>query len=297
MKQRLFFAIAAGALLFVAGPVVQGQERTAPPPPPDRESSVIPAPRGPSRGQAPTRRQTPAREQTPARSQEPAGTPASPPARQAPAAQPAQGTQQAQAQAPAAGIPNKGFFWGGMIGAGATLPEAKYAEDKAHTEFAFGGSLFLGYDFGLFTGQAELLLANEAGRLDMLYIPSDGSPSQYIYDNKYSGMLFQIPLVAKMDLHLWRFVLQPMAGLYLNFGVGDLDVENGYGSSYSREWKNPLLGWLAGGALGFRLGRGFLFWDVRYMSNFAYTKVEGEELVHRSVVLSSLGYQHYFKQK
>jgi hypothetical protein len=288
MKQKLFFTIALGFLLLVTGFNVQGQQQTAPLPPPDRESSVVPAPDMPARERAPVRRQAPPPAQTPPQRQEPAGTPAAqqtPAARQAPARQ----TPAAQ-QTPAAGIPDKGLFWGGMIGMGATLPEAYYANDTAYGDFAFGVDLFVGYDFGLFTGQVEFLFANESGNIDIWYTYG------YRY-YKYSGTLFQIPLIAKMDLHLGRFVLQPLVGLYLNFGLGDLDVEDNYGNSFSAEWKNPLLGWVAGGTLGFRLGRGFLFWDLRYMSNLGATEEEGNKLASRRAVLSSLGYQYYFKQK
>jgi hypothetical protein len=286
MKQKLFFTIALGVLLLVTGFNVHGQQQTAPLPPPDRESSVVPAPDMPARERAPVRRQTPPPAQTPPQRQEPAGTPAT---RQAPVRQ-APPQQAPAAQQTAAGIPDKGLFWGGMIGLGATSPKAVYANDTATGDFAFGVDFFVGYDFGLFTGQAEFLFANEAGNLDMWY----GNGYRYY---KYSGTLFQIPLIAKMDLHLGRFVLQPLAGLYLNFGLGDLDVEDNYGNSSSAEWKNPLLGWVMGGTLGFRLGRGFLFLDLRYMSNFGDTEADGIKLASRRAFLSSLGYQYYFKQK
>jgi hypothetical protein len=282
MKQKLFFAITLGALLFAAGFNVQAQEQTAPLPPPDRESSIIPNPGG----QTPARRQTPAR--APARNQEPARqTPArQAPAQQAPATQQTPAAQEEQAAA-AAGIPNKGLYWGGMIGGGSIFPTTFYSDDTAFPEAAFGVDLFVGYDFGLFTGQVELLFANEAGSIRERD-PYSEYPITYTY--KYSGMVLQIPVIAKMDIHLWRFVLQPLAGIYLNFGLGDLDVDG-----YQYEWENPLLGWVAGADLGFRLGRGFLFLDLRYSGNLGFTKVEGEEKAQRSAFLSSVGYTFYFK--
>jgi hypothetical protein len=288
MKQKLFFAITLGALFFITGFNVQAQEQTAPLPPPDRESSIIPNPGDPPRGQAPARRPIlPARTQTPARSQEPAARQT--PAQQAPAQQtPAQQPAAAQEAAPAVTIPDKGLYWGGMVGAGATFPEAYWNDETAHGDLAFGGDFFVGYDFGLFTGQVELLFANETGSIDQW--ESSYDDFSYRTNRKYSGMLLQIPVIAKMDFHLWRFVLQPLAGLYLNFGLGDLDVDG-----YKNEWENPLLGWVVGGTVGFRLGRGFIFWDMRYSSNLGFTKVSGDERARRSAFLSSLGYQYYFK--
>jgi hypothetical protein len=185
----------------------------------------------------------------------------------------------------------------------------------------FGAGLFAGYDFGLFTGQLGFLFASDAANIER-----DGSEwvpdyfNDYGYKvsahtatnnahSQYEGTLLQIPLIAKVDLHLGRFVFQPLAGLYLNFGLGTVDYEYSYDrDSYygglghysqrsgSTEWKNPLLGWVAGGTLGFQLGPGFVFFEARYMANFGFTEVPIHgDFYRRSATLFGGGYQYYFR--
>jgi hypothetical protein len=284
MKRNLFFAIVLGALLAVPGFKVQAQLQTAPLPPPDRESTIISPP-----GQAPARRQTPARGlfrqnpaqgQTPARTQTPsrgqATTARQTPAGQVPAPQiptaqqtPAATGAGATAATPATGIPNKGLFLSGLFGAGSLSNDTYYGTTEV-VDTALGGGLSVGYDFGLFTGQVEFLFAND-------------------YIDGLTGMLLKVPLIAKMDFHLGRFVLQPQVGFYLNFGLGDLHDINDYDYTIDRaNLDTPLLGGVIGGTLGLRMGRGYLFGDLRYMGDFG-------DLYTRSVVLVSLGYQYYFK--
>jgi hypothetical protein len=304
MKQKLFFAIALGVLLFVPGLNVQAQLYTAPPEPPDRESSIIPAPEEPSREQAPVRRQTPARTQAPTRAQTPARTQT--PARsqepvEAPAAQqtPAQedpATQQTPAaqQTPAVGIPGKGRFWGGMFDLGSTLPKDGYDGESLYGDFAFAAGLSMGYDFGFFIGQVELLLASESV-YNVTERPYYSSEFQSGGSESYTGTLFQIPLVVKMDIHLGRSgIFQPQAGLYLNFGIGDAAV---YEYDIAVGWDNPLLGGLIGFTLGGKIGRGLLYLDLRYMTNFGDTIPEGAYGYHRAAILAGAGFQYYFKQK
>jgi hypothetical protein len=187
-----------------------------------------------------------------------------------------------------------------MIGAGATLPEAE--GNSVTGDLTFGGGLFVGYDLGLFTGQVEFLFANDAAyNIKKEYMEfQSGSSNLWVKRSttlSYTGMLFQIPLIVKMDLHLGRLVLQPLGGIYLNFGLGDAKEDSYSSGEKNVGWENPLLGWVAGGTLGLHLGRGFLFWDLRYMSNFGDTVPKDTKGYSRSAILSSLGYQYYFKQR
>jgi hypothetical protein len=320
MKQKPFFKIILGVLLLFTGLNVWGQEKTAPIPPPDRDASIIPSPLEPpeeessGRGQQRTRTQTPgsgqaAGGQQQARTQTPAAQPRAP----AQPSAPAQSRAPAQPQTPAAGggqqrapaqeraqkppavnlMPDKGLFWGGMIALGKLNPKIDNGDfGEAYGAMAIAGGLFMGYDFGLFTGQVEFLFANDGGEVRI---------GNYNYGSNYahydlSGTVFQIPLVVKMDLHLRRLLLQPLGGFYLNFGLGDLKDKNGYYQD-TFATANPLFGWTLGGTLGFRLRRSFIFWEFRYMSNFGYTELEGEDWFRRAAVLSNFGFQYYFKSK
>jgi hypothetical protein len=183
-----------------------------------------------------------------------------------------------------------------MIGLGFLSPstegiswESSYNYVDTDGAMAFDGGLFMGYDFGLFTAQVEFLFANDGGNMERW--------TRYVYEQyDFSGTLLQIPLIVKMDLHLRRFVLQPLGGFYLNFGLGDVDYTIS-DKSGTIDGANPLFGWVAGGTVGFRLRRGFIFWEFRYMRNLGYTEIGGEQWFRRSAFLSNFGYQHYFKSR
>jgi hypothetical protein len=180
-----------------------------------------------------------------------------------------------------------------MIGYGGLSPEGD--EDSISGGGSVSGGLLAGYDFGLFTGQVEFLLAGDSveglrtGSGYHYNQVSGGWDPNWSYSS-YSGTLIQIPLVVKLDLHLWRFVLQPQAGIYLNFGLGDAKRDK----DYSAGWENPLLGGLVGGTLGIQIGKGFLFGDLRLTTNFANTTPENTKGYTRKSNLFSLGYQRYF---
>jgi hypothetical protein len=224
---------------------------------------------------------------------------------QTPAKTPAAQQSSDAEQTPALGLPAKGFFLGGLIGGGILNPDIGKIYDTydyvwVHDKGAFDAGLFAGYDFGLFTGQLEFLFTTDRAEMDVrneVWISSGGGGGYFntVYDGDfdYRGKLLQIPLIAKVDLHLGRFVLQPLAGLYLNFGLGM--AESHRGNNYNVGWDNPLLGWVAGGTIGFHLGPGFLFTEVRRMANFGNTKVGGAEAYRRSATLFNFGYQYYFK--
>jgi hypothetical protein len=186
-----------------------------------------------------------------------------------------------------------------MVGGGYTTPTNDKEGPGIYGGGIFDGGLFTGYDFGLFTGQVEFRLAgddayNIKSGSGYSYSPGSGqwvSNTDYI---GYKGMLFQIPLVVKMDLHLWRLVLQPLAGIYLNVGLGQAERHS---SNDTADWDNPLLGGILGGTLGLRIGRGFLFTEARFTSNFGKTVPKGTEGYTRSATTFTLGYQYYFRQR
>jgi hypothetical protein len=226
----------------------------------------------------------------------------------------------------AADLPDRGFFVGGLIGGGPlssrTNGIARYSTYDYVRDWvswgeggAFGAGLFAGYDFGLFTGQLEFLFTTDRAKIDVRYEVWDpyggysGNGGFYTVKESSgnSGTILQIPLIAKVDLHLWRFVFQPLAGLYLNFGLGKgeedfehSDYHNNSSNDYkvrdrAADWDNPLLGWVAGGTVGFHLGPGFVFFEARYMANFGATKMHGQEAYRRSATVFGGGYQYYFK--
>jgi hypothetical protein len=112
----------------------------------------------------------------------------------------------------------------------------------------------------------------------------------------------QIPVMLKLDLHGNRIMFQPQVGFYLNFGLGDMTYNYdawtyGWPGVYgegSTDYSSPLFGFMAGGAFGVRIGRGYLFLDVRYAGDLGNTEAMGIE-VKRHSVMTGLGYQYYFR--
>ncbi|MDR2617499.1 MAG: hypothetical protein LBC62_01395, partial [Treponema sp.] len=158
----------------------------------------------------------------------------------------------------------------------------------------------------LLAAQTEVLFTTENLKVEgtkPIYSPyyPFNQISSYTYKEKYSGKNIQVPLMLKLDFHLGRFMLQPEAGIYLNITLGDLDYEyqSSYNGSYKdqKEYRNPLFGMMFGGALGFRIGRGYIFADTRYAVNFGKTEIEGEKVWKKSNLMVNFGYQHYFKSK
>jgi hypothetical protein len=102
----------------------------------------------------------------------------------------------------------------------------------------------------------------------------------------------QIPVMLKLDWHFGRIMLQPQAGVYLNFGLGDVTDEDGENGA---EYESPLLGLVFGGAAGFRIGKGYLFLDIRYAMDMGDTKIDKGPKWNRSATMFNVGYQRYFE--
>jgi hypothetical protein len=191
------------------------------------------------------------------------------------------------------------MFWGGMIGGSGYFYSYDYDGSdnyELYGEGGFNAGLLWGYDFGLLALQGELLLTGESAKSYFYYSYPYSSYTQ----TEYSAMGLRIPLMVKLDLHWWRLMFQPQAGLYLNFGLGDMDYETYDGGSVvasgSVGYDSPLFGVMFGGALGVRIGRGYLFLDLRYARDLGETGVEGFKFT-RSAVMGNFGYQYYFKSK
>jgi hypothetical protein len=300
MKRSVIFTAAVCCALLLTGFTAAAQE-TAPLPPPEQGTSAIPAPdvgapkapaaaRGPGE-QAPAQSGRAAQRQAPAAGRA-AGSGAQAGSQERAAAQAAAQPAAAQQDAAAAsGIPSRGLFWGAMLG-GSMYQYSPYNFSLYETykgKAGFNAGFLVGYDYGLLAVQAEVLFTG-----DNLKIEWDSG--YYTADIHLSGKTIQIPLMLKLDFHLGRIMFQPQWGFYLNMTLGDLESpDNEYG--YPMEYKHPLLGMMFGGALGFRIGRGYIFTDARYAFNLGYTEVEGQKTARRSALVMNMGYQYYFKSR
>jgi hypothetical protein len=198
------------------------------------------------------------------------------------------------------------MFWGAMIGGGYNYYAFKndgYGSDADGGSFNLG--FLFGYDFGLLALQGELLINTGGGSYEYEY---DYGFWYYWEQNNFNMTTLQIPVLLKLDLHWRRIMFQPQAGLYLNFGLGDLEYDREYydGSTYpydfsnsdSTEYSSPLFGLMFGGAFGVRIGRGYLFLDLRYAVDLGEIKIDVDgSKWNRDAVMLNLGYQYYFRSK
>jgi hypothetical protein len=143
----------------------------------------------------------------------------------------------------------------------------------------FNAAFLWGMDYGLWALELDLLFTGDHLKV---YVQN--------YDYKLTGTLIQIPVLFKLDFHLGRILLQPLAGVNLNFALGKIKSDFGEAS-----YEPPLLGFTFGGVAGFRLGKGHILADLRYTSNLGDTKVNGgTETFERSAFMVFFGFQHYF---
>jgi hypothetical protein len=155
---------------------------------------------------------------------------------------------------------------------------------------AFDGALFFGMDFGLLIGQAEVLFTGDNAAITY--------PYPYPGEVDVTGISLMIPFILKVDFHLGPLVLQPLAGLYLNFGLGNLK-ESGMGADREDPYANPPLGLIFGGSLGTPLGRGIVFLDGRCAIDLGRTAAGNNPITiwKRSAFMINLGYQFFIGRR
>ncbi|MDR0598435.1 MAG: PorT family protein [Treponema sp.] len=105
-------------------------------------------------------------------------------------------------------------------------------------------------------------------------------------DHMYKSVYLDFPLLVKAVIKPGRtFLVEPYGGAYLNLNLGlsgnDMLISIG--------------GWLAGAGIGFKVGAGVLFFDLRYAMDFLDTTVTGDygALVEfrRHIATISAGYK------
>jgi hypothetical protein len=103
-------------------------------------------------------------------------------------------------------------------------------------------------------------------------------------DHVYRAVYLDFPLLLKAVIKPGRtFLVEPYGGAYLNL---NFDVKKD-------RMHLPVGGWLAGVDIGFKVGSGVLFFDLRYTNDFLDATVSGEELVEmrRHTATVSAGYK------
>jgi hypothetical protein len=330
MKSKSLSAGALGVLLFFAGQGLPVPAETLPEP--DRESSIISGPdRENSTLSAPDQKTS----TLPAPDRETSTIPGPEPVRSSAAAQPSQRTARTgrqQEAAPAAepktrqeaaagtsgqqeaaaggqaapreaaaaqnkpspapsrwNLADQGLFLGAM--AGMRFPsfdtdDTDWDNTDIEGDPTFSGGLFMGMDFGRVIVQAEVAFNEDKGTIEN--IPG--------FD-KGNGKSLMIPLIVKGDFHLGPVVLQPLAGVYFNVTLGDLELEGSMGGK--EPYAYPPIGMLFGGDVGIGFGRNLIFLDFRYAMDLGKTAVGNDPKTawRRSAIMFNVGYQFFIWRK
>jgi hypothetical protein len=323
MKLKSFFAGALGLLVLFAGQGAAGQEGALAPP--DRESSILPPPdespfgagasgregaqRGRREGQAAPKQAGGGlfgnrQEQG---TKAPADAGGREESKRAGEARREQGTgSQAAAGDTSAreALPRTGLYMGAM--AGTVFPiyhtDDEWDDNNIGSHISgkptFGGGLSVGWDFGFVAAETGALISSDRAKTTV-------NKPYYGDDVDLMGISLLVPLIIKLDFHLGPVVLQPLAGGYVNFALGDLKWHGYDPGDTKAAYANPLFGLMFGGALGFKLGRGSLFVDSRYVMDLGSTAMGSHEITNntamrawkRSGVMLNLGYQFYLGGK
>jgi hypothetical protein len=115
--------------------------------------------------------------------------------------------------------------------------------------------------------------------------------------DSYTSMSLLFPLLAKAPLNFGSFTLSLYAGAYYTLALGDAEKESGApGETESAAVKMDLpLGFTVGTELGFALGPGELFTDLRYGRDLGATALgEGGPQYIRDRINVSIGYKFGF---
>ncbi|MDR1618968.1 MAG: PorT family protein [Treponema sp.] len=163
---------------------------------------------------------------------------------------------------------------------------------------SFGPSFSAGFQASVeivpfFSVQAEAVFTWDKGsRWEYEFIPSDDDIISY--QKRFSGYSLQIPLLAKLNFYPGKFRVSPFLGAYVVVPLGKMKV-TGRAAEDSYTYSYPVpLGLLGGLSVGFPLGPGMLFADIRYTADLSGPELRdsGEMKTYiRNAAALSLGYE------
>ncbi|MDR1353053.1 MAG: outer membrane beta-barrel protein [Treponema sp.] len=198
---------------------------------------------------------------------------------------------------------NRWLFLG--VRAGPSLRIYTPSDDTAFTGGdTYSASLEAGIQASLqivsfFSIQAEAVFTwDNASKWQYSYINSDLDR----YTRTFTGFSLQFPLMAKLNFYPGKFRVSPFFGGYFILPLGKIktdspqdDEESSFSYSFS-----PPLGLLGGISVGFPLGPGMIFADIRYSADLAEPELKdsgGIDTYRRHGAALSFGYEFGFFKK
>jgi hypothetical protein len=200
----------------------------------------------------------------------------------------------------------QGLLLGGRLGAGFGMHKngemmddmVDYLESSGFSVDEKSGIAFVlsGYGAYYFTGnfgvQAELNFMLKQSK------EWTGSYSGVSGGFKVTYSALDIPILLKYDFMNDPLILGLLAGPYLSFALGDVEVEGtgaaSGGGSASSSADGPLAGLTFGLYGGMALGPGRFIGDARFLMDFSPLTVEEAEVIQRYAINVTVGYEFSF---
>jgi hypothetical protein len=156
-------------------------------------------------------------------------------------------------------------------------------------ENTFEGAFHISYHPWRYLGfQSDLVFALD----NVTFQNYDPRSNLYLEKDTYRSMSLMIPLMVKGIFRVHRFVISPLAGVYLL--VPFSMKANNERTAFSTK---PPLGITVGVDIGMHLGPGLLFLDIRYSGDLGDTVSDGTPVYKRNMVGFSVGYKFGLRKK
>jgi hypothetical protein len=151
----------------------------------------------------------------------------------------------------------------------------------------------------IFSIQAEAVLTGDKGAR-WQYTRAENGFDIIRYRQQFTGYSLQFPLIGKLNFYPGKFTVSPFFGPYFILPLGKMETDGRGGkASYSYSFSPPL-GLLGGVSVGFPLGPGMIFADLRYTADLGEPELEGGggmKTYRRHLASLSLGYEFGFLNK
>jgi hypothetical protein len=193
---------------------------------------------------------------------------------------------------------NRWLFLGARVG-----PSLRIYTPSGDTAFTGGDTYGASLDAGIqvclqivpiFSIQAEAIFTwDNASKWQYALNSNDLELDRYT--RQFTGLSLHFPLVAKLNFYPGKFRVSPFFGGYFILPLGEMktssyqDEEKSFGYSVS-----PPLGLLGGISVGFPLGPGIIFADIRYSADLAEPELKdsgGISTYRRQGAALSFGYE------
>ncbi|GHV91979.1 hypothetical protein AGMMS50268_24820 [Spirochaetia bacterium] len=174
-------------------------------------------------------------------------------------------------------------------------PESHYLENRtAGSSFEVAGyAMFQPFKYLGIQGEAIFTMDYITMRN---YIQDESDPTLHPrVDYVYQNVSLMIPVVVKATFRpvRARFLIAPLAGVYLNLPLGPMTMPGGGTEDYKFD---PLpLGLTAGADFGMRLGPGMLMVNARYSIDTGNVVLANEGTLYRRTQMVSVGLGYEFK--